>query len=137
MTEQFSQEYIEFMQSDEAKVLQAGHELKCWDFFVWEGEIYVVTGLGCDGIYAAKADGRGKASWLNAEEDLSGRELWLPILSQLIGVIEGAGWEWRRFAGLFLGWPHKPPIEEPVGFDDKDIMLAAAQLAVRAIGGKE
>ena len=144
MTElQFTPGYIAYILSDEAKVLQAGHELKCWDFFVWDGVIYVVTGVGCDGIYAAKADGRGKASWLNVEEDLSGRELWLPTLFQLIGVIEGAGWWWRIRVALRGDKKYEMAAAKPgvSGFRvrhtiESDLLLAAAQLAVRAVEGK-
>jgi len=116
MDEQFSQEYIAFMLSDEAKVLREKWEPKEGDRFAM-GDSYI---------------GLVSHSWGR----ICTGTVWLPSLFQLIRIIEGAGWEWRRFGGLFLGWPHKPPTQEPIGFDDKDIMLAAAQLAARAVGGK-
>jgi len=69
-------------------------------------------------------------------DEIKKRCAWLPSLFQLIGVIEGAGWEWRRFGGLFLGWPRNSTLQGPIGFDDKDLMLGFAQLAARAVEGK-
>lgn len=46
-----------------------------------------MTAVGCDGVYANKYDGR-KWSWFNTEEDLEGRSLWLPTLSDSLDIIQ-------------------------------------------------
>jgi len=120
MDEQFSQEYIAFMQKAEG--LQA----------LWVPEV----GDRCvDTRWSMVPDlVRSRLDVASVQQE---GIVWLPSLFQLIRVIEGAGWEWRRLAGQFMGWPRNSTIQEPIGFDDKDLMLGFAQLAVRAVEGKE
>ena len=73
---------------------------------------------------------------------------WIKLftLFQLIRVIEGAGWgllidgtafrrEWKRY-GIQMYWRGDEPARDRIFIDDDDLMLAAAQLAVRAVEGK-
>ena len=127
MTElQFTPEYIKFMQSDEAKCLQALWEAKQWDH-VWDLEtespgilfsvptnIVFVNFLGTD------------SGWLR---DINKETVWLPTLYQLLQVIEGAGkrvelilYELDR--GTYYG-----------GL--AELMMRAAKLAVKAVKAVE
>ena len=143
MTDQFSQEYIDYILK--AKALQALWEPAVGDWVYGsryerrmhmviesrtEHEVEVVTGVGCDGVQTPK-------TYRNHDG-----VLWLPTLFQLIRVIEGARywWRWR------LAYDGEKRYEMRIGklkghgqaWDsaDDDLMLAAAQLAVRAVEGK-
>ena len=140
MDEQFSQAYKDFMRSDEAQVLQKHLDIHFGtailapvmghDVIVFVTEVEHDPSAACD--FYAIFEGSGTPNAF-LREDVTV----LPSLSQLLGVIEGAGWEWRKFAGLVYGWPIDPNAkinaEYPVSFDDKDLMLAAAKLAARAV----
>ena len=145
MTEQFSQEYKAFMQSDEAKGLQA----------LWVPSIRDVVGVvDCDTVclYSVQANYLSEQIGLQDEEgqffgvfgeldELKEWALerdymfWLPTLFQLIRVIEGAGQrfilmsptETNHYWTLDIGL---------IEYNEQDLLLAAAQLAVRAIGGE-
>jgi len=140
MDEQFSQAYKDFMLSDEAQGLQKHLDIRFGtailapvmghDVIVFVTEVEHDPSAACD--FYAIFEGSGTPNAF-LREDVTV----LPSLSQLLGVIEGAGWEWRKFAGLVYGWPIDPNAkinaEYPVSFDDKDLMLAAAKLAARAV----
>ena len=123
--QQFSEEYIDYMQSDEAKALRALWVPAVGDWVAdkWPHKTYVelIGESPCDFTV-------GDIS----EPPHNVESFWLPTLFQLIRVIEGAGWEWRRSGENLLGWPRKRPSKLAV-FDHKDLLLAAAQLAVRVV----
>ena len=139
MTEQFSQEYIAYILSDEAKVLQ-----KLW--VPAAGDWILLTHRGEQEVncLGTMDDRKDWAEW--AREALKYRDMtWLPTLFQLIGVIEG---RWPRVEmgsylldGVRHHWmrglemPPKTSVGRPI-VRETDIMLAAAQLAVRAVEGE-
>ena len=142
MDEQFSQAYKDFILSDEAKGLQPPNEWSPGDYVYWDGDVHLVvaTDPGVDSIDLIRLYRAGNPSWRIRWER---RHKWtrLPTLWQLLRIIEGAGWEWRKFAGLVYGWPIDPNAkinaEYPVSFDDKDLMLAAAKVAARAVEAQD
>ena len=138
MTEQFSQEYIAFMQSDEAKALQALWEPKQWDV-VWDEETESIgTLLSVSGpiVFVNFRDTDG--GWLR---NVNKEVVWLPMLFQLLGVIEGAGVHLQIIAPRrdYPGDDTWVVAGDRVGQSsfDKDLMLAAAKLAVKVVEGVE
>ena len=139
--DEHSQEYIAFMQK--AKGLQALWVPAVGDF-LWCNEsgfygLWLVVPRSDDNapFGLAGLDHSGYFGVFGELDELrpfaQGIAVWLPSLHQLLRVIEGAGWEWRRLAGKFRGWPRNSTIQGPIGFDDKDLMLGFAQLAARAV----
>ena len=143
MTErQFTPEYIAYMQSDEAKALQALWKPAVGDWVYGsryerrmhmviesrtEHEVEVVTGVGCDGVQTPK-------TYRNHDG-----VLWLPTLFQLIRVIEGATDQWsiERYPSTVSD--NLQVWIRGIGFSavpGSDLLLAAAQLAVRAVEEK-
>ena len=119
MGEQFSPDYIEYMQSDEAKRLQQGREFGIGDWYIPRPD-------------------RPEPQLIKNRLDMSCRDVrWIKLftLFQLIRVIEGAGWRWQR--DMDEKWLIVKGAEyyRAEGWKDGD-MLAAAQLAVRAVEEK-
>jgi hypothetical protein len=87
------------------------------------------------------------------QREITDNFVWLPTLWQLLQIIEGAGWEWHRTAAdLEMNANNQIVVKEfallamRTGADGTvmrevetggDTMLAAARLAVRAIGGEK
>jgi len=152
MTEQqFTPEYIALMQSDEAKALQEQHPVLSFGDRVWilgDASVGIVKQVWTSSSRSIRAsydvmapDLGGPTIFEGLREDFA----WLPTLSQLIGVIEG---RWPRVEmGSYLlygvrhhwmrglGMPPKTSVGRPI-VRETDIMLAAAQLAVRAVEEK-
>ena len=132
MTERFSPEYKAFILSDDASVLQKGHEWNLGDWFVHRETESI-------GLLAIKPD--DKILFVK-KEAIS----WLPTLTDLLDMIEEAGWHWERhgpalLAARCLGY-HEDTDEyeyETIREDiqGEDTILAAAKLAVRVLEGKE
>jgi hypothetical protein len=115
MTDQFSPEYIAYILSDEAKGLQRLWNVQPGDWYVRPTESVpeLVTGMILSWDFTAC--------------------IWLPTLWQLLQIIERAGWGWiRDKQGRWTGYRPKHVAIRVSGSED---MLAAAKLAVRAIGG--
>jgi len=124
MTEQqFTPEYIEFMRGDEAKVLQQVWKPRWGDFVHGGGMVHVRYKDDLEGThYATESGGLAYLGYF----------CWLPTLYDLLRIIEEVEWEWRKTAEHLIGYPRAHPSK--VEFcDDKDLMLAAAKLAVRAL----
>ena len=116
MDEQFSREYIAFMLSDEAKVLREKWEPKEGDRFAM-GDSYI---------------GLVSHSWGR----ICTGTAWLPSLFQLIRIIESAGYTWERLTEEWrLYRNHRLVFSLGTTYTIGD-MLAAAQLAARAVEGK-
>jgi len=146
MTEQmFSQEYIAYILSDEAKALQGQRPALSFGDRVWilgDASVGIVKQVWTSSSRSIRAsydvmapDLGGPTIFEGLREDFA----WLPTLFQLIGVIEGAGWEWSRNPGIWQAW--KPTAvhgtaSEWTTIRDTEDMLAAAQLAVRSMEGK-
>jgi hypothetical protein len=145
---QFTPEYIQYiLLSDEAKGLQELWEPDLGDHVRdVNGDLVIVVGT-------AKAGGLWVLDLMDEEGTIydahSSMVAWLPTLRDLLQVVEGAGYD-----VLYEGWTEdgerrhsftaarpaeaKPSWSEAfidVGWET-DRMLAAARLAVRAIGGK-
>ena len=173
MTEQqFTPEYIAYMQSDEAKALQALWVPAVCDWCVATDKV-AAQGLGYVARWQVPDDsGSHRTTWVVVVTPDSGtgyisggsqariREnfVWLPTLFQLIRVIEGAGYVWeRRVASSTIGDKCSPSgglmlvpkrwawfafraeeIKLPLKAEEEDgqTLLAAAQLAVRAVEEK-
>ena len=123
--QQFSKEYIAFMQSDEAKALQKGREFGIGDWYIPRPE-------------------RPEPQLIKNRLDMSCRDVrWIKLftLFQLIRVIEGAGWRVSmrspvhgvpgRDRWMVMGTPPSGSARAEIHNDD--LLLAAAQLAVRAV----
>lgn len=124
MTDQFSQEYISFILSDEAKALQEKPERGQWVWCRHLGVVTLVTGVGCDGSQTTEG------YLYDAETTL------LPTLHDLLRVIEGVGWKWSRKPSRWDAWiPTVVPLtaKEWAMIENTEDMLAAAKLAVRAL----
>lgn len=127
MTDQHSLEYIEYMQSDEAKALQRYVPVDMTG--IW---VVLTNDSGASGVHNL-GDGKHKAlndllgpndSWLSW--------WWLPTLWQLLRIIEGAG---VRCIIMAPSEPH-PYWTVDAGlmeFNERDLLLAAAQLAVKVV----
>ena len=139
MTERFSPEYIKFILSDEAKVLQEGHEIAVGEYRVLTAHFkddrpWIVTsgsGIGLT-VQGVCADG-STLGCLYAQE----RSRWLPTLTDLLGMIKGK-------TSDDIGIHYDPPLDEWYAIKGGDIIavekdkeLAAAKLAVRVLEGKE
>lgn len=153
-TNQFSQEYIDYILSDDAKALQE----------VWrrdgvsEGDDCVGTNGDTSGLrgivhrHRLKMTDGGMATGFAVSENLDGilhwycnkdkhipeDWAWLPSLHDLLRIIEGAGWQWSRSPAHWEAWrPASAAIGDAVKewaiIEDTEDMLAAARLAVRAI----
>ena len=151
MSEQFSQEYIDFILSDEAKGLQRV-DLSPGDW-VWTGhELGIVlrpwVGFETGPLAHLTVLRLAKSGW--SEESFSRTNLTkLPTLWELLQIIEGAGWDWAAerstFTLLKTGEPRVRRFMTIANYeddeyhraDDDELMLAAAKLAVRAIGEKD
>ena len=139
MTEQFSQEYKAFMQSDEAKGLQA-----LWVPAAGDWVLLTHRGEGVPNCLGTMDDRKDWVDW--AREALKYRDVtWLPTLFQLIRVIEGAGYDWKLQGSMrrkgtrvysMSAEQDGPDILDYLSEIDKDLVLAAAQLAVRAVEEK-
>ena len=150
MTEQFSQEYIAYIRKD--KVLQ---KLWCSDSYtvgdqvLVDGRVGTVAALDTrdyfadEGVryFAISFEYPNRRALGSPEWEVWERHslTWLPALFQLIGVIEGAGWRWYKRSDGIWGIVND---ENGEGYRVEgakyrtDLMLAAAQLAVRAVEGK-
>lgn len=133
VTDQFSQEYIDYILSDEAKALQErdGWQLGDWCYDQVTTQVLLVS----------HSDGKMYAS-----------DIWLPTLWDLVRIIEGAGWDWTVMSGwtsndegfyqLQSGKATEACAHTRDSYDwhtvesgeQSDVMLAAAKLAVRALG---
>lgn len=134
MTDQFSQEYVDYILSDEGKALQEGHFLEVGEWRIFEPMFkddrpWLVTdsgegyGLTSQGVYP---DGSPCACMYTRE-----RSRWLPTLWDLLQIIVGkirppenevaemaSALEWIASEALMKAEP---------------IMFAAAKLAVKAL----
>jgi len=120
--EQFSPEYIRFLQSDEAKALQGLWKPRIGDWAYGSGVVHLRYKIDRDGSYFATESG---------ESTFLGQLHWLPTLQQLLQIIERAGWDWSRLDDGT--WRiHKPGYGTHEEWHLPD-MLAAAKLAVRAL----
>ena len=142
MTERFSPEYIAFILSDEASVLQQQWKKRgvrkgdwAWDAGTETGKVRLVTSIDThthSGSLDFVLDGVAKR-W-TAEVD------WLPTLTDLLGMIEEADWEWSRNPEAWHAWkptPVRGTAEKWASIKDTEDILAAATLAVRVLEGKE
>ena len=143
MTEQqFTPEYIAYMQSDEAKALQDDCEIVIGSHIVADdGGVAVVTDVHCilpePAEFVAVHMQNGMA-FGGCVDDVT----WLPTLFQLIRVIEGTGYyDGSDVDRVFMitGPSEDDPTWCVGDFDgnsyyaDKDLMLCAAKIAVRAV----
>jgi len=138
MDEQFSQEYIAFMQK--AKALQALWVPGAGDWYLYLDTTRsmspeLVTGM----THAVVRDLKSRA-----------KVRWLPSLCQLIRIIEGAGWDWKaeryhtRVSSQARYWVYAQNHALELYEDEIsiDLMLATAKVAARvleelaALGGK-
>ena len=136
MAEQFSDEYRAYMQSDKAAALQNGHQ---WDIGDW---IYWYSPADLDKWRTEKEIVCLTIDDVQDMEVIDGNYWWLPTLFQLIRMIEGSGYfdgseAARTFEIIGPSWDFPDwyigDQEGIVYYTDKDLMLAAAQMAVRAI----
>ena len=147
MTEQqFSKEYIDYMQSDEAKVLQAlwvPASYSVGDYVLVDSRLGVVAALDTrdhfadEGVryFAITFDCPNTRALGDPEWEVWERHslTWLPTLFQLIRVIEGAGFRWYRRTNETWGIHREGDADRWEVNAYGDDLLAAAQLAVRAI----
>ena len=129
--QQFTPEYIAFMQSDEAKALQDDCEIVIGSHIVADdGGVAVVTDVHCilpePAEFVAVHMQNGMA-FGGCVDDVT----WLPTLFQLIRVIEEAGWGWQRT--IDGRWLIKTCSDYYTVSAKGDDVFAAAQLAVRAV----
>ena len=154
MDEQFSQAYKDFMRSDEAKGLQALWVPGVGDF-IWCGEqgfygLWIIVPRSEDNSPFGLA-GLDHSGFFGVFSDLDelrpfvrGIGVWLPSLSQLLGIIEGAGWDWKaeryhtRVSSQARYWVYAQNHALELYEDEicTDVMLAAAKVAARAVEGK-
>lgn len=160
-TDQFSQEYIAFILSDEAKGLQG----KWQELGVGSGQ--AVIGTNVSNWYALglvhrhmtlSTEGDVLSGWAvsevlsgylhwhcNKEKRIWENWAWLPALWDPLQIIERAGYHWERQGTALLACREvgyhadTDEIEWEVLREDihGDLMLAAAKLAVRAITNRE
>ena len=145
MTEQFSQEYIAFIRKAEA--VQALWNLDSYreGDHVWvDGKVGVVAAYDSRDFFSDESVRLFAVFHARLNMPLGDPKpgiwarcnlIWLPTLFQLIRVIEGAGWRWQR--DMDEKWLIVKGAEyyRAEGWKDGD-MLAAAQLAVRAVEEK-
>lgn len=124
MTDRFSNDYIKFILSDE--VLQRGHVWGNGDWFVHRETKQI-------GLLAMDPDDE---IMFVKEEAID----WLPTLSDLLGMIEGAGCKYRLGSsggGGYIAVAVKDEPKTPIySARAEDEQLAAAKLAVRAVEEK-
>ena len=138
MPDQFSSEYIDYMFSDGAEVLQGKWSPKIGDCFV---ATEVFEEVYSDGLLEVEPGMvellHGSWSLYDQTPQEVGR--WLPTLWDLLRIIEGAGWEWSHNPGIWQAWkptPVRGTAEKWASIKDTEDMLSAAKLAVKALGGK-
>ena len=140
MTEQqFTPEYIAFILSDEAKALQALWEPEEGDWFVATAPYVEVEGDDWPEIDIEVGEINSiHSAWRMEGGEYKTAGAWLPTLRQLVALVERT--DKTLFFNRVVNAEGKEPIWQ-VGFHggweifDKDLLLAAAQLAVRAIQG--
>ena len=143
MDEQFSQAYKDFMRSDEAQVLQKHLDIHFGtailapvmghDVIVFVTEVEHDPSAACD--FYAIFEGSGTPNAF-LREDVTV----LPSLRDLLRIIEGAGYR-VAFSTVYEGakrvyWLSAKRAESYIDEIESDLMLAAAKLAARAVGGK-
>ena len=146
MTERFSPEYIAFILSDEAKVLQGQWKepvIGDWALVFPKSTLGGVTGL-----VVRMGVGQWRHTTLRfgdgCEGDFNHRVqlCWLPTLTDSLDMIEEAGYWWSTgldYDGDDKWYTISAGSIEDEGYienDHKDRMLAAAKLAVRVLEEK-
>ena len=138
MTERFSPAYIAFILSDEAKVLQ-GH-LPREGEGVWFIQRWLVE-VGPSDWSEPHVLGEDDTSYILDYEDYEDLEyVVLPTLTDLLGMIEEAGWR----VGLddtdvgysFCSYKVSKSVGPIVFSQEGERLLAAAKLAVRVLEGR-
>lgn len=150
MTNQFSQEYIDYILSDEAKALQKKWEPQVRDAVANVLSTPYILSVQLDNIceQTVLQDEDGQFSGTFDDIDELGEWVcrttyvaWLPALYDLLQIIEGAGYEWkletlvrRDVVGLCY-YAYIQNYETETYFDtiEHEVMLAAAKLAVKAL----
>lgn len=162
MTERFSPEYIAFILSDEAKVLQRQWEPSIGDIFIirdGDGARFLVVDSyepkhphkrwAIESVYLS-VYGPDDGDLLVHKERVSSATVWLPTLTDSLDMIEEAGWRISRgsqylvqekmWYWLRAGRIGHATIEigpNTVESGERSWILAAAKLAVRVLEGKE
>lgn len=138
----FSPEYIKFIFSDEASVLQEQWKPRLGDWVLWGQHLGLVTFVPSGtfvpvtGTKYLRVKFPNQRATSKKSEDLS----WLPTLSDLLDMIEEAGWDWMRsVSGEWSAWDDRTNIPKLHNvYERGDRLLAAAKLAVRVLEeGKE
>ena len=145
--QQFTPEYIAFMQSDEARALQRLWEPAVGDVFLVHATGATEVILGWDardtGVWTIQLGiGAGSTKHFWTRGTICGPgAVWLPTLWQLLRIIEGAEGVWELQANVM--WPGRPDGERyRASVCDRklsygtDLLLATAKLAVKAVEGK-
>lgn len=156
MTDQFSQEYTDYVLSDEAKALQEKWEPGVGDWLIFNANEYchrmdagnhiatvcevLERGAGLHWGFHVRDTSPSKGWGPHRLVSAKGQDAcWLPTLWDLLQIIEGAGWEWSRKPGRWDAWK---PTEVPLTasswsmVENTEDMLAAAKLAVKALKDK-
>lgn len=148
MTDRFSPEYIKFILSDEASVLQERWKVNIGNWFCTSdgASLWLVTAVFREGIEAFNTS--RSFSWPYQPDEFGKDELaevqWLPSLTDLLDMIEEAGYWWSTsldYDGDDRWYTISAGSIEAGGYienDHEDRMAAAATLAVRVLEeGKE
>ena len=130
MSEQFSQEYIAYILKAEGLQEHMPIDLSgAWVAIIDDSDIAEIHNLG-DRKHGGLND-------LLGDNDSGLRWWWLPTLFQLIRVIEGAGFRWYRRTNETWGIHREGDADRWEVNAYGDDLLAAAQLAVRAVEGDD